>query len=60
MEDLNSCPGMDRKIVIRTMAKEYPEVLDMITINPLPTNDIIEVIKNLPLASLCHNHSYQY
>ena len=44
IEDLNMYSGDERKLILRTMAKDYPEVLDTVSMNPLPMKDIIEVI----------------
>ena len=44
IEDLNKYSGDERKLVLRNMAKNYPEVLDTISKNPLPMKDVLEVI----------------
>ena len=58
MQQLNICSGNERKLFLQTMARNYPEVLDGTSSNPLSTNDIIEVIDNLHYIPLSQTFMY--
>ena len=58
MQKLNICSGNERKLFLQTMARNYPEVLDGTSSNPLSTNDIIEVIDNLHYIPLSQTFMY--
>ena len=44
MGDLNNLTGEERTLMLQTMAKTHPEILDSSAKNPLMMNDIIQVL----------------
>ena len=60
MQNLNKCSGNKRKLFLQTMVRNYPEVVEGTSINPLSTNDIIEVIDNFHCHPLSQTPMYIY